>query len=271
CSVTCRPPRPARSRSTRCASGRGPYERRILPAAPRLPANPVRSDAVARRRAPSRERRGRVPRREPDLSRARSAHEPLRARAPGARRREGRSRLRAGAELPGIPHRVLRDRAGGRDRQPDEPVVPRARDRVPAERHRGGGDRRAHESGIARGRGARPIAALETPHRGRPRPVARVSRPELHRVTLFFVVPPVLLMLSNWPELAKYDLSSLRTTMVGAAPVAPELARRFRQLTGVPVLQGYGMTEASPLTHVNPVYDESLNIVDSAGLLAHDT
>ena len=92
-----------------------------------------------------------------------------------------------------------------------------------------------------------------------------------HRVTLFFVVPPVLLMLSNWPELSKYDLSSLRTTMVGAAPVAPELARRFKQLTGVPVLQGYGMTEASPLTHVNPVHDESLNVVDSAGLLAHDT
>jgi len=102
-------------------------------------------------------------------------------------------------------------------------------------------------------------------------PVECLELVQRHRVTLFFVVPPVLLMLSNWPELSKYDLSSLRTTMVGAAPVAPELARRFRQLTGVPVLQGYGMTEASPLTHVNPVYDESLNVVDSAGLLAHDT
>jgi len=102
-------------------------------------------------------------------------------------------------------------------------------------------------------------------------PVECLELVQRHRVTLFFVVPPVLLMLSNWPELAKYDLSSLRTTMVGAAPVAPELARRFKQLTGVPVLQGYGMTEASPLTHVNPVYDESLNVVDSAGLLAHDT
>jgi long-chain acyl-CoA synthetase len=102
-------------------------------------------------------------------------------------------------------------------------------------------------------------------------PVECLELVQRHRVTLFFVVPPVLLMLSNWPELSKYDLSSLRTTMVGAAPVAPELARRFSQLTGVPVLQGYGMTEASPLTHVNPVYDESLNVVDSAGLLAHDT
>ena len=102
-------------------------------------------------------------------------------------------------------------------------------------------------------------------------PVECMQLMERHRVTLFFVVPPVILMLSNWPDLAKYDLSSLRLTMVGAAPVAPELSRRFRQLTGVPVLQGYGMTEASPLTHVNPVHDERLNVVDSAGLVAHDT
>jgi long-chain acyl-CoA synthetase len=102
-------------------------------------------------------------------------------------------------------------------------------------------------------------------------PVECMQLIERHRVTLFFVVPPVLLMLSNWPELAKHDLSSLRLTMVGAAPVAPELSRRFRELTGVPVLQGYGMTEASPLTHVNPVHDEQLNVVDSAGRLAHDT
>ena len=102
-------------------------------------------------------------------------------------------------------------------------------------------------------------------------PVECLQLVERHGVTLFFVVPPVLLMLSNWPELGKYNLSSLRVTMVGAAPVAPELARRFKQLTGVPVLQGYGMTEASPLTHVNPVHDERINVVESAGLLAHDT
>jgi len=102
-------------------------------------------------------------------------------------------------------------------------------------------------------------------------PVECLRLVERHRITHFFVVPPVMLMLSNWPELGKYDISSLRCTMVGAAPVAPELARRFRQLTGVPVIQGYGMTEASPLTHLNPMHDDSLNVVDSAGLLAHDT
>ncbi len=102
-------------------------------------------------------------------------------------------------------------------------------------------------------------------------PVECMRLVERHRVTLFFAVPPVLLMLSNWPELGKYDLSSLRFTMVGAAPTPPELARRFRELTGVPVIQGYGMTEASPVTHLNPVHDESLIVLDSAGVPVHDT
>ena len=92
-----------------------------------------------------------------------------------------------------------------------------------------------------------------------------------HRITMLFVVPPVLLMFCGWSELKNYVLSSLRFCMVGAAPLAPELARRFRDLTGVPVLQGYGLTEASPLTHLNPVQDDTLNVVEAAGLLVHDT
>jgi long-chain acyl-CoA synthetase len=102
-------------------------------------------------------------------------------------------------------------------------------------------------------------------------PVECLSLVQRHRVTLFYVVPPVLVMLSAWPELKRFDLSSVRYTMVGAAPVAPEVARRFQELTGIPVLQGYGMTEASPLTHLNTVQDQALNVLDSAGLLAHDT
>jgi long-chain acyl-CoA synthetase len=92
-----------------------------------------------------------------------------------------------------------------------------------------------------------------------------------HAITLLFVVPPVLVMLSAWPELDKHDLSSVRFTMCGAAPLAPEVARRFTERTGVMVVQGYGMTEASPLTHLNAVHDPALNVLESAGLLAHDT
>src|SRR5207247_2561400 len=59
-------------------------------------------------------------------------------------------------------------------------------------------------------------------------PVECLELVQRHRVTLFFVVPPVLLMLSNWPELSKYDLSSLRPTMVGAAAWTLVLQRRHR-------------------------------------------
>jgi len=92
-----------------------------------------------------------------------------------------------------------------------------------------------------------------------------------HKVSLFYAVPPVLIMLTNWPELKNQDFSSVRHVMSGAAPLAPEVGRRFQQITGVQVIQGYGLTEASPLTHINPVYDESLNILETIGLPVHDT
>jgi long-chain acyl-CoA synthetase len=102
-------------------------------------------------------------------------------------------------------------------------------------------------------------------------PGACLQLVERHRVTCFFAVPPVLLVLADWPRLREHDFSSVRFTLVGAAPVPPELSRRFSALTGAPVLQGYGMTEASPITHLNPVHDPSLIALDSAGLPVHDT
>jgi long-chain acyl-CoA synthetase len=59
--------------------------------------------------------------------------------------------------------------------------------------------------------------------------------------------------------------------MCGAAPLAPEVARKWKKITGVNFLQGYGLTEAAPLTHLNPVFDETINVLESAGLPVHDT
>ena len=60
----------------------------------------------------------------------------------------------------------------------------------------------------------------------------------------------------------------VRWVKSGAAPLAPELARRFTELTGIPVNQGYGMTEASPVTHVGYVQPELNNPVSIGQPLA---
>jgi long-chain acyl-CoA synthetase len=91
------------------------------------------------------------------------------------------------------------------------------------------------------------------------------------RITLLYSVPQVLAMLSEWPELNKYDLHTVRFTQCGAAPVPPALARRFEERTHVTVMTSYGLTEAAPGTHSNPVYDPRLIKVETIGLPIHDT
>jgi long-chain acyl-CoA synthetase len=73
--------------------------------------------------------------------------------------------------------------------------------------------------------------------------VGLISR---HQASLLFTVPPVLLALIHLPRLPDRDLSSLRYVNTGAAPLSSEVGREFRSLTGVPVKQGYGLTETSP-------------------------
>jgi acyl-CoA synthetase (AMP-forming)/AMP-acid ligase II len=76
---------------------------------------------------------------------------------------------------------------------------------------------------------------------------------EKYRVTDFFVVPPALLALSHHPKLAQHDHSSLRFILSGAAPLPAEVAELAAQRFGCPMIQGYGMTETSPLTNATPL------------------
>jgi acyl-CoA synthetase (AMP-forming)/AMP-acid ligase II len=70
-------------------------------------------------------------------------------------------------------------------------------------------------------------------------------------VTMMPLVPPALNALCQAAEAGQFPRNhQVRWVKSGAAPLAPELARRFTALTGIPVCQGYGMTEASPVTHV---------------------
>jgi acyl-CoA synthetase (AMP-forming)/AMP-acid ligase II len=76
---------------------------------------------------------------------------------------------------------------------------------------------------------------------------------ETYRPSLFFTVPLVLQEFCHYPRVQTMDWSRLRYINTGGAPLSPELQERFTQITGVPVMQGYGLTESSPTTHVNPV------------------
>ena len=76
---------------------------------------------------------------------------------------------------------------------------------------------------------------------------------ERERATVCFIVPPLVLGLAMSPEVDKHDFSKVRFFFSGAAPLAPDPARRMGQRIGKPIIQGYGLTETSPVTHANPI------------------
>ena len=71
-----------------------------------------------------------------------------------------------------------------------------------------------------------------------------------HAITRAYLVPPIVLALAKHPLVDKYDLSKLKTIVSGAAPLSEELANEATDRLGAEILQGYGMTETSPATHV---------------------
>ena len=71
--------------------------------------------------------------------------------------------------------------------------------------------------------------------------------------TIALLVPTIFTALINYPEISKYNLSSINYVVSGSAPLPVEIMNRFEKLTGSVILEGYGLTESSPVTHVNPV------------------
>src|SRR3954465_14660384 len=76
---------------------------------------------------------------------------------------------------------------------------------------------------------------------------------ERHRVTKVHLVPPIILALAKHPSVEGRDLSALRWINSGAAPLSAELADACAARLGCLVVQGYGLTETSPVTHAVPV------------------
>ncbi len=86
------------------------------------------------------------------------------------------------------------------------------------------------------------------------------------RPTIFMGVPALYNAINYHPDViaGKYDLSSIRACISGSAPLAPETKRRFEELTGGTVMEGFGMSEAPTATHCNPL--RGVNKVGSIGL-----
>jgi acyl-CoA synthetase (AMP-forming)/AMP-acid ligase II len=86
---------------------------------------------------------------------------------------------------------------------------------------------------------------------------------EQHQVTRAHVAPPVVLGLAQVPEVEGRDLA-LKVVISGAAPLDADTAVRAGERLGAPIRQGYGMTEASPVTHI--ASDEDLQDQDPGAI-----
>jgi len=72
-------------------------------------------------------------------------------------------------------------------------------------------------------------------------------------MTNLYLAPPAVLAMANVPDPSRFDTSSLRVVVSGAAPLPVEVAERVKSTYGCLVSQGYGLTETSPTTNTNPL------------------
>lgn len=101
-----------------------------------------------------------------------------------------------------------------------------------------------------------PLDVLKTIDKGRP--------------TIFPCAPSIFVALLQQKNLDKYDLSSVRYCVSGSAPMPASVMEKFNSLTnGADIIEGFGLTEASPITHLNPLRGKSKN--GSIGLPFPDT
>ncbi|MBI0576561.1 AMP-binding protein [Neobacillus cucumis] len=88
--------------------------------------------------------------------------------------------------------------------------------------------------------------------------------------TLFPGAPTIYIGLLNHPDLKKYNLSSIKACISGSAPLPVEVQQKFEDVTGGKLVEGYGLTESSPVTHSNFLWDRP-KVKGSIGVPYPDT
>ncbi len=102
------------------------------------------------------------------------------------------------------------------------------------------------------------------------RPASAVALIERHRPSALFAVPAMLSALNDIVRhKKKCDLTSLKACISGGAPLPQRIAEEFNQLTGCTVVEGYGLSEASPVTHSGPL--DGTAVPGTIGLPLPDT
>ncbi|MFW9909397.1 MAG: AMP-binding protein [Candidatus Thorarchaeota archaeon] len=96
------------------------------------------------------------------------------------------------------------------------------------------------------------LVCVPDPRAGKPPMTDLLKNMAETKSTVLNCVPALYAAIVNHPNVRKYDLSSVKICSSGAAPLPPELAKGFEEVTGADLFEGYGLTETSPVTHSNP-------------------
>lgn len=114
------------------------------------------------------------------------------------------------------------------------------------------------------------LICIPDPRAGKPPLSHLLEAIAKNRGTILNCVPALYAGIVNHPNVKKYDLTSIKICSSGAAPLPPELAKRFEAVTGAVLFEGYGLSETSPVTHINPTTRKDRKF-GSIGLPVSDT
>ena len=104
-----------------------------------------------------------------------------------------------------------------------------------------------------------------------PKPQADQLLDTIHnyRPTFTPLVPTMFINMLNHPDIKKTDMTSIKACFSGSAPLAVDIIHEFEKMTGAVIIEGFGMTESSPVTHMNPF--DGIRKVGSVGIPIPET
>jgi long-chain acyl-CoA synthetase len=114
------------------------------------------------------------------------------------------------------------------------------------------------------------LVCVPDPRAGKPPMTELLKELQDNKGTILNCVPALYAGIVNHPKVKDFNLRSVKVCSSGAAPLPPELAKAFEDVTGAILFEGYGLTETSPVTHINPT-NKANRKFGSIGLPIPDT